>query len=60
MPTIAIIPKSALDGRGFRPIILVIRNGSSVYGFGLDCTILLLRLIILTIIGGKLDPRMAM
>lgn len=35
-------------------------NGSSVYGFGLDCTILLLTLVSLTIIGGRLYPRVAM
>ena len=35
-------------------------NGTSTYGFGLDCTILLLTLIILAIIGGKLYPRVAM
>ncbi|MBW4629481.1 MAG: ABC transporter permease [Brasilonema octagenarum HA4186-MV1] len=35
-------------------------NGSSLYGFGLDCTILLLTLIGLTIICGRLYPRVAM
>ena len=35
-------------------------NGSSLYGFGLDCTILLLTLISLTIICGRLYPRVAM
>ncbi|MDF5733203.1 MAG: ABC transporter permease [Rhizonema sp. PD38] len=38
----------------------MIVNGSSVYGFGLDCTILLLTLIGLTIICGRLYPRVAM
>ncbi|BCL36610.1 ABC transporter permease [Nostoc sp. MS1] len=35
-------------------------HGSSVYGFGLDCTILLVTLIVLTLICGKLYPRVAM
>ncbi|MBW4596565.1 MAG: ABC transporter permease [Brasilonema angustatum HA4187-MV1] len=35
-------------------------NGSSLYGFGLDCAILLLTLISLTIICGRLYPRVAM
>lgn len=35
-------------------------NGTSLYGFGLDCTILLVTLIGLTIICGKLYPRVAM
>jgi ABC-2 type transport system permease protein len=35
-------------------------NGLSVYGFGLDCIILLVILIGLTIICGKLYPRIAM
>ncbi|MBD2302417.1 ABC transporter permease [Nostoc sp. FACHB-87] len=35
-------------------------NGTSLYGFSLDCTILLLTLIILTLICGKLYPRVAM
>ncbi|HLO83900.1 MAG TPA: ABC transporter permease [Nostocaceae cyanobacterium] len=35
-------------------------NGTSVYGFGLDCIILLLILIGLTVICGKLYPRIAM
>lgn len=35
-------------------------NGTSIYGFGLDCTILLFTLIILAILGGKLYPRVAM
>jgi ABC-2 type transport system permease protein len=34
--------------------------GSSLYGFGFDCTILLLTLIGLTMICGKLYPRVAM
>ncbi|OUL28433.1 multidrug ABC transporter permease [Nostoc sp. T09] len=38
----------------------MIANGSSVYGFGLDCTILLLTLIGLTVICGRLYPRVAM
>lgn len=38
----------------------MIANGSSIYGFGLDCTILLLTLIGLTIICGRLYPRVAM
>lgn len=38
----------------------MLANGSSVYGFGLDCTILLLTLIGLTFIGGKLYPRVGM
>jgi len=43
---------------GLRGTMLL--NGTSIYGFGLDCTILLLTLIILAIIGGKLYPRVAM
>nr|WP_225225356.1 ABC transporter permease [Komarekiella delphini-convector] len=35
-------------------------NGTSLHGFGLDCTILLVTLIGLTIICGKLYPRVAM
>ncbi len=35
-------------------------HGSSVYGFGLDCTILLVTLTVLTLICGKLYPRVAM
>lgn len=35
-------------------------NSSSLYGFGLDCAILLLTLIGLTIICGRLYPRVAM
>ncbi|WP_026104261.1 ABC transporter permease [Anabaena sp. PCC 7108] len=35
-------------------------NGSSIYGFGLDCTILLLTLIILIWICGRLYPRVVM
>ncbi|MDF5711433.1 MAG: ABC transporter permease [Nostoc sp. S4] len=35
-------------------------RGTSIYGFGLDCTILLLTLIILAIISGRLYPRVAM
>lgn len=35
-------------------------NGSSVYGFGLDLTILLVTLVVLTFICGKLYPRVAM
>ncbi|WP_244329345.1 ABC transporter permease [Tolypothrix sp. PCC 7910] len=38
----------------------MIAHGSSIYGFGLDCTILLLTLIGLTIICGRLYPRVAM
>ncbi len=38
----------------------MIANGSSIYGFSLDCTILLLTLIGLTIICGRLYPRVAM
>lgn len=38
----------------------MLANGSSLYGFGLDCIILLLTLIGLTIICGKLYPRVAM
>ncbi|RUR75563.1 hypothetical protein ACF3DV_20850 [Chlorogloeopsis fritschii PCC 9212] len=38
----------------------MLMNGSSLYGFGLDCTILLLTLIGLTIICGRLYPRVAM
>ncbi|MBD2357298.1 ABC transporter permease [Tolypothrix sp. FACHB-123] len=38
----------------------MIANGSSVYGFGMDCTILLLTLIGLTVICGRLYPRVAM
>jgi len=38
----------------------MIANSSSLYGFGLDCTILLLTLIGLTIICGRLYPRVAM
>lgn len=38
----------------------MLANGSSLYGFGLDCIILLLTLIGLTIICGKLYPRLAM
>jgi len=34
--------------------------GSSVYGFGLDCTILLLALIGLNLICGKLYPQVMM
>ncbi len=35
-------------------------NGTSIYGFGWDCTILLLTLIGLTLICGRLYPRVAM
>jgi len=35
-------------------------DGISVYGFGLDCTILLLTVTVLAIIGGRLYPRVAM
>ncbi|BAZ31405.1 ABC-2 type transporter [Cylindrospermum sp. NIES-4074] len=38
----------------------MLANGSSIYGFGLDCAILLLTLIGLTFICGKLYPRVAM
>lgn len=38
----------------------MLANGSSIYGFGLDCTILLLTLIGLTYICGRLYPRVAM
>lgn len=38
----------------------MIANSSSLYGYGLDCTILLLTLIGLTIICGRLYPRVAM
>ena len=38
----------------------MLANGASVYGFTLDCAILLLTLIGLTIICGKLYPRVAM
>ena len=38
----------------------MIVNSLSLYGFGLDCTILLLTLIGLTIICGRLYPRVAM
>jgi hypothetical protein len=38
----------------------MLANGSSLYGFGLDCIILLLTLIGLTIMCGKLYPRLAM
>ena len=43
---------------GLRSTMLL--NGTSIYGFGLDCTILLFTLIILAILGGKLYPRVAM
>lgn len=43
---------------GLRGTMLL--NGTSLYGFGMDCTILLLTLIGLTIICGKLYPRVAM
>lgn len=39
---------------------IMLTNGSSLYGFGLDCTILLLTLVGLTIICGRLYPRVAM
>lgn len=35
-------------------------DGISVYGFGLDCTIILLTVTVLAIIGGRLYPRVAM
>ena len=38
----------------------MLANGSSIYGFGLDCTILLLTLIGLTYICGRLYPQVAM
>jgi ABC-2 type transport system permease protein len=38
----------------------MLANGLSIYGFGLDCTILLLTLIGLTFICGRLYPRVAM
>ncbi|MFQ4143540.1 ABC transporter permease [Chlorogloeopsis sp. ULAP02] len=38
----------------------MLENGSSLYGFSLDCIILLLTLIGLTIICGRLYPRVAM
>ncbi|BAY26934.1 ABC-2 type transporter [Calothrix sp. NIES-2100] len=38
----------------------MLANGNSIYGFGWDCTILLLTLIGLTLICGKLYPRVAM
>jgi ABC-2 type transport system permease protein len=38
----------------------MLTNGSSFYGFGLDCGILLLTLIGLTIICGRLYPRVVM
>jgi ABC-2 type transport system permease protein len=38
----------------------MLANGTSLYGFGLDCTILLLTLVGLTFICGKLYPRVAM
>lgn len=38
----------------------MLAHGSSIYGFGLDCTILLLTLIGLTYICGRLYPRVAM
>ncbi|MBK1986388.1 ABC transporter permease [Sphaerospermopsis aphanizomenoides BCCUSP55] len=38
----------------------MLAHGSSIYGFGLDCTILLLTLIGLTYICGRLYPRVVM
>jgi ABC-2 type transport system permease protein len=38
----------------------MLANGTSIYGFGWDCTILLLALIGLTFICGRLYPRVAM
>lgn len=38
----------------------MLANGASIYGFTVDCTILLLTLIGLTLICGKLYPRVAM
>ncbi|MBD2595637.1 ABC transporter permease [Nostoc spongiaeforme FACHB-130] len=38
----------------------MLANGSSIYGFGWDCTILLLTLVGLTLICGRLYPRVAM
>ncbi|MBD2561513.1 MULTISPECIES: ABC transporter permease [Nostoc] len=38
----------------------MLANGTSIYGFGWDCTILLLTLIGLTLICGRLYPRVAM
>lgn len=38
----------------------MLANGSSIYGFGWDCIILLLTLIALTLICGRLYPRVAM
>ncbi|AFZ23396.1 ABC-type multidrug transport system, permease component [Cylindrospermum stagnale PCC 7417] len=38
----------------------MLANGTSIYGFGLDCAILLLTLVGLTLICGKLYPRVAM
>jgi ABC-2 type transport system permease protein len=38
----------------------MLANGTSIYGFALDCTILLLTLIGLTLICGRLYPRVAM
>lgn len=38
----------------------MLANGSSTYGFGLDCAILLLVVTIFTIIGGRLYPQVGM
>lgn len=39
---------------------VMLANGSSTYGFGLDCAILLLVVTIFTIIGGRLYPQVGM
>lgn len=38
----------------------MLANGSSVYGIGLDCAILLLAIAVLAIIGGRLYPQVGM
>ncbi|MBD2346276.1 ABC transporter permease [Anabaena subtropica] len=38
----------------------MLANGTSIYGFGLNCAVLLLTLVVLTSICGKLYPRVAM
>jgi ABC-2 type transport system permease protein len=38
----------------------MLANGTSIYGFGLNCAVLLLTLVVLTSICGRLYPRVAM
>jgi ABC-2 type transport system permease protein len=35
-------------------------HGSSSYGFGFDCLVLLLVVVILTVIGGRVYPQVGM